>query len=130
MLPILLYSLNNTNSSSADSQKNEHLWLSSLKSFEILIKNDAKCLSAFTQDIIDRLLLLAQYNENMNIRLLALKCINSLALRSAPNDIMKYQRNVCKQLVKCLNDRKRLCRHTAVEARNRWYLLTTKNIEN
>ncbi len=36
---------------------------------------------------------------------------------------------VCKNLEVCLNDKKRLCRQIAVEARNRWYLLTTKNIE-
>jgi hypothetical protein len=128
MLPILLFSLN-ANSSSTDSQKTEHLWLSSLKSFEILINSDAKCLLEYIQEIIDRLIFMAQYSGNMNIRLLALKCLNSLAIKSSPNDVIKYQKNVCKKLAECLNDRKRLCRNIAVEARNRWYLLTTKNID-
>ena len=73
---------------------------------------------------------MSQYEHNMNIRMLALKCLNNLAIKSQPNDIIKYQKNVCKQLIKCLDDKKRLCRQMAVEARNRWYLLTTKNIEN
>ena len=69
------------------------------------------------------------YNENMNVRLTALKCLNSLAINSSPNDIIKYQRSICKQLTNSLDDKKRLCRQMAVESRNRWYLLTTKNIE-
>lgn len=129
MLPILLYSLKTNNEESNNSKVNEHLWLSSLKSFEILINSDTKCFAAHTQEIIERLLKMSLNANNMNIRMLALKCLNSLAIRAHPNDVIKYQRLVCKQLALCLNDKKRLCRHLAVEARNRWYLLTTKNVE-
>ena len=125
MLPILLFSLNVNIASKND----EHLWISSLKSFEILINNDTKCLMPYYDEIIRRLLQMAQYNENIYVRLTALKCLNSLAIKSSPNDIIKYQRLICKQLVNCLDDKKRLCRQMAVESRNRWYLLTTKNIE-
>jgi hypothetical protein len=125
MLPILLFSLN----VDITSKNNEHLWISSLKSFEILINNDSKCLMQYYEEIIDRLLIMVQYNENMNVRLTALKCLNSLAINSSPNDIIKYQRSICKQLTNCLDDKKRQCRQMAVESRNRWYLLTTKNIE-
>ena len=129
MLPILLYSLNSTTSSD-DNKSNEHLWHSSLKSFEILINSDINCFILHIQEIIDRLLFMSQYEHNMSIRMLGLKCLNKLSVKLQPNDIIIYQKNICKQLVKCLNDKKRLCRQMAVEARNRWYLLSTQNIEN
>ena len=131
MLPILLYSLS---SNGADKQTDERIYLSSLRSFEILLHeslaNEKSFLLAYTQEIIERLLLMCRYEQSMTIRLLALQCLNNLAINLEPNKIVKYQRDVCKRLEACLNDRKRLCRRAAVETRNRWFLLTTKNLEN
>jgi hypothetical protein len=131
MMPVLLYSLNNIN------MKNEDLWTSSLKSFEILINEGntseddehSKYFLGYLNDIVTKLLTMSRYEENMNIRVLALNCINKMAIRIAPNKLIKMQRLVCKQLEKCLNDKKRVCRQIAVEARNRWFLLTTKTNE-
>ena len=125
MYSILLYSLDSSN----DRKSNEHLCHSSLKSIEMLINSDINFFLSHIQEIIVRLLSMSQYEYNMNIRMLALKCITDLAIKSQPNDIIKYQKNVCRQLIKCLGDKKRICRQIAVEARNRWYLLTTKNID-
>ncbi len=123
-MPMLLYSLNNM------SLKNEQLWLNSLKSFEILInetqKDEGQYFIDYLPQVLDKLLTMCCYEANMNIRLLALKCVNNMAIYLAPNKLIKSQRYVCKQLEKCLNDRKRLCRQMAVEARNRWFLITTK----
>lgn len=128
MLPILLYSLSNTNN------LEEKLCLSSLNSFEILLqeslKNEDSYLLTYTEEIIEKLILMTTYEKNMDIRLLALKCLNNLATYLPPNKIIKHQKYVCKQLEKCLSDKKRLCRQKAVETRNRWFLLTTKNTDN
>jgi DNA repair/transcription protein MET18/MMS19 len=137
MLPILLFSLNNN---TADQQRqqsqttdDDRIYLSSLKSFEILLheslSNENAYLLAYTQEIVERLLTMCRYERSMEIRLLALKCLNNLAVHLEPNKIVKFQREVCKRLESCLNDRKRLCRRQAVETRNRWFLLTTKNID-
>lgn len=127
MMPVLLYSLNNIN------VKNESLWLSSLKSFEILINetldDNGQYFLEFTSEVIEKLLKMCRYEDNLCIRLLALKCINNLALNLAPNKIIKHQKFVCKQLLPCLSDKKRVCRQVAVEARNRWYLITTRTNE-
>lgn len=40
---------------------------------------------------------------------------------------MKYQKNVVRNIEGCLNDKKRLVRQKAVAARNKWYLLSTKD---
>jgi hypothetical protein len=128
MIPVILYSLNNIEN------EDEKVLFSSLKSFEILLfetlQKENQQLESYTQDILKKLILLCNYKKNMEIRLLALKCINNLALTLPPNKIIQYQKHVCHKLEPCLSDKKRLCRQKAVEARNRWYLLTTKNVEN
>ncbi len=129
MMPVLLYSLNTTDIC------NEQLWLHSLKSFELLIDDAARpdhsLFLEFTAPVLERLLKLCTYQANMQVRLLALRCVNNLAKSVSPARIIKSQKTVCRQLEACLNDRKRLCRQMAVEARNRWFLITTKtNQEN
>lgn len=127
MMPVLLYSLTQTET------KNKTLLHISLKSFEILInelsKDNRKNLLEFIDQILENLLVICLYKEDMQIRFLALKCINNLAINISPNKIIKYQKSVCKQLGKCLSDKKRICRQLAVEARNRWFLITTKTNE-
>ncbi len=134
MMPILLYSL------STSEICNEQLWLSSLKSLELLIdeaaqKNNRPDRQAhfleFTTPVLERLLKVCNHQANMEVRLLALGCVNNLGKNVAPAMIIKNQKMVCRQLEACLNDRKRLCRQMAVEARNRWFLISTKvNQEN
>ena len=127
MLPMLLFSLNSTD------LVNEQLWLSSLKSFEILINESNPAedhyLLPYTAEILDRLLFMANYERNMDIRITALRSICGIASNLSPNKIIQRQKFVCKQLEKSLNDKKRLCRQLAVEGRNRWFLLATKNGE-
>lgn len=128
-MPVLLYSLNNIEA------KNEQLCMNSLKSFELLIKESVQETTGqyflqFIDQVLERLLNMCLYKESMNIRLLALKCVNNLALNFAPNKLIKNQRVVCKGLELCLNDKKRVCRQLAVEARNRWFLIATKTNES
>jgi hypothetical protein len=40
--------------------------------------------------------------------------------------MIKYQKEVTKNLLECLDDPKRIVRQKSVVARNKWYLLTTK----
>jgi DNA-binding phage protein len=75
MLPILIYSLNMTCAS-----WDEEIWLSSLNSLKVLIKdnlnNENQYFLSHIEEIIERLLLMSQFETNMNIRLLALECMN------------------------------------------------------
>ena len=118
MLPIILYTLSNAE------QADEKVYLSSLMLFEILLyetfQKENKFLESYTQDILKKLIFMCQYKNNMNIRLLALKCLNEWATNSPPNKIIHYQKHVCKSLEPCLSDKKRICRQKAVEARNKW----------
>ena len=130
MLPILLYSL-------SDSQQlDENICLSSLRSFDLVVREsssggtDEAYFLSYTSEILSKMLAMSSYTRNMEIRLLALTCVNNLAKRLAPDQIIKHQKWVCRELDKSLCDHKRLCRQMAVQARNRWYLLSTKNSEH
>ena len=60
MLPMLVYSLNNT-------QGNENLWFCSLKSLDDLISQsspDAR-LNEYLKEILDKLFQLSKYKDNM-----------------------------------------------------------------
>jgi hypothetical protein len=122
---MLVYSLNNN-------QGDENLWLCSLKSLEDLITQSISSTSQdnylieYLNEILEKLFQLSKYQDNMEIRILALNCILKLTNLNA-NLIIKYQRNVVRSIESCLNDKKRLVRQKAVAARNKWYLLTTKD---
>jgi hypothetical protein len=127
MLPIILYSL--TNSKNIE----ESFIVSSIKSLQLLLnetfESEEKLYNSYCEEILKRLVSLCRYEKNMEVRLISLKCLNNMALIFQPNNLIKYQRFVCKELELCLNDKKRLCRQIAVEARNRWFLLSTKSKE-
>ena len=57
--------------------------------------------------------------------MLALDCILKLTNLNA-NILIKFQRDVVRNIEPCLMDKKRLVRQKAVVARNKWYLITTK----
>ena len=127
MLPILLYALSNTNNGG-----DEQLLFSSLRSLELFIQESAQTENeyfiAHISDIVSKLIDMCKYEANLDIRLLSLKCMNTLATNVSPNRLIQYQKLVCKQLEPCLSDKKRICRQMAVAARNKWFLLTTKNL--
>ena len=118
MIPIILYTLSFTENA------DEKVCLSSLMSFEMLLyeafQNENKFLESYTDEILKKLIFMCQYKNSMNIRLMALNCLNDLATKFLPNKIIHYQKHVCKSLEPCLSDKKRLCRQKAVEARNKW----------
>lgn len=130
MLPILLYSMSDTK------ELDQSLCISSLKSFDLVIRDlssdgaEHEFILTYITEILSKMLAMSTYEANMEIRLLALTCVNNLAVSLPPDRIIKHQKWVCRELDKSLRDRKRLCRQMAVQARNRWFLLSTKNNEH
>lgn len=130
MLPILLYSLNDSK------QLDENICLSSLRSFDLVVREsssggaDEAFFLAYLNEILSKMFAMSAYAANMEIRLLALTCINNLAAKLAPDQLIKYQKWVCRELERSLGDHKRVCRQMAVQARNRWFLLSTKSSEH
>lgn len=76
----------------------EKITILSLKSFELILNNQGleNLNGYFTNcvgDILNKLIAMCKYEQNMNIRLLALKCLNEISCNLPPNKIIQYQRN-------------------------------------
>jgi DNA repair/transcription protein MET18/MMS19 len=121
MLPILVFSLSSCNSDS--------LKLCSLKSINDLLGNQSgqsNPLEEYTDEILIHLYALSKYKSSMKIRVLSIGCLVRLSDLN-PRFVIKYQRDVYKNLEACLDDPKRLVRQKAVLARNKWCLLSTRS---
>jgi hypothetical protein len=93
MLPIIIFTL----SINIEQDNQEKISILSLKSFELILNNEAlnNLNGYFTNcvgDILSKLIAMCKYDKNMNIRLLALKCLNEISYNLPPNKIIQYQR--------------------------------------
>ncbi|XP_063290261.1 MMS19 nucleotide excision repair protein homolog isoform X1 [Pelobates fuscus] len=95
--------------------------LSTLTCLEPLLLDAAEILSVHIDTLITKLLCLSS-SPAMAVRITALKCM--LALTKLPlHMLLPYKQQVIRALVKPLDDKKRLVRKEAVEARCQWFLL-------
>uniref|UniRef100_A0A8C5Q3D9 MMS19 nucleotide excision repair protein n=1 Tax=Leptobrachium leishanense TaxID=445787 RepID=A0A8C5Q3D9_9ANUR len=95
--------------------------LSTLTCLEPLLLEAADILSVHMDTLITKLLSLSS-SPAMAVRITALKCM--LALTKLPlHMLMPYKQQVIRALAKPLDDKKRLVRKEAVEARCQWFLL-------
>lgn len=113
LLPLFIRSLD---------QENPLMYLSTLETLHGLISEASEVVAQQVTSMIPALLRLSQYKANMKVRIAALKCIKSLTKLSS-HYVLPYKSEVIKKLAVSLDDRKRLVRKEAVEARCRWYLL-------
>ncbi|KAI9275582.1 RNAPII transcription regulator C-terminal-domain-containing protein [Phascolomyces articulosus] len=100
------------------------LKVSTLDTFRLAIADAPDAIAPHVRSIIPALLeLLDTTNQQnpMDVRIAVLKCLAQFPL-GLTNDILQpHARFVTKQLVKPLDDRKRLVRKEAVECRAKWY---------
>ncbi|XP_069610135.1 MMS19 nucleotide excision repair protein homolog isoform X2 [Ranitomeya imitator] len=95
--------------------------LSTLTCLEPLLLDAAEILRVHTDTFISKLLRLTS-SPSMAVRITALKCI--LALTKLPlHMLLPYKQQVIRALAKPLDDKKRLVRKEAVEARCQWFLI-------
>ncbi|XP_056386832.1 MMS19 nucleotide excision repair protein homolog [Hyla sarda] len=95
--------------------------LSTLTCLEPLLLDAAEILNVHIDTLISRLLCLTS-SPSMAVRITALKC--TLALTKLPLPLLlPYKQQVIRALGKPLDDKKRLVRKEAVEARCQWFLL-------
>lgn len=72
---------------------------------------------------IDQCLRLSSEASSMKIRMSALRCLVQASTSLPVEDLMPHQDKVTLGLVPCLDDKKRLVRKYATQARTRWYLV-------
>ncbi|XP_044152492.1 MMS19 nucleotide excision repair protein homolog [Bufo gargarizans] len=95
--------------------------LSTLTCLEPLLLDAADILSVHIDTLISRLLRLT-CSPSMAVRITALKCMLALPKLPLPM-LLPYKQQVIRALAKPLDDKKRLVRKEAVEARCQWFLL-------
>ncbi|XP_018400128.1 PREDICTED: MMS19 nucleotide excision repair protein homolog [Cyphomyrmex costatus] len=112
LVPLLIESL---------SLSNEHLVLWALKSFKLLLDTKHDVFSDKLQCVIPRLMQLSLHRI-MGIRIAVLECLAHYA--NYPTILINpYKQTVLDKLGVIIDDRKRLVRKAAVNARTRWYLV-------
>lgn len=100
------------------------MYLSTLETLHELISEASDLVAPQITSMVPALLKLSQYQPKMKVRIAALKCLK--ALTQLPHHfVFPYKSDVIRQLATCLNDKKRLVRKEAVDARCSWFLLGT-----
>lgn len=116
LLPLLLHSL---------SVPDSELRAATVKTFEIAASEAPKVVSEHIGTLIPRLLPLTR-PDNINImkvRVSALRCLARIPETVRYDQLHPYKQSVIRDLLKTLDDPKRLVRQEAVVCRNRWFML-------
>ncbi|XP_066900751.1 MMS19 nucleotide excision repair protein homolog isoform X2 [Halyomorpha halys] len=96
--------------------------LAILETLSSLLEAGVDVLGTLAETFIPRFILLAQTSSYMDVRKEALNCIY-LYGKYDSMDMLPYKNKVLAGLQKCLDDKKRLVRQSAVKARTRWFLI-------
>ncbi|CAH1391548.1 unnamed protein product [Nezara viridula] len=96
--------------------------LAILETLSSLLEAGVEVLCTLAESFIPRFILLAQTSSYMAVRQEALNCIY-LYGKYDSMDMLPYKTKVLAGLQKCLDDKKRLVRQSAVKARTRWFLI-------
>ncbi|XP_044262588.1 MMS19 nucleotide excision repair protein homolog [Tribolium madens] len=72
---------------------------------------------------LTRFLKLTTYDNSMKVRILALQCLQEVTSQFPFSKLLPHKNDVLKVLGKVLDDKKRIVRKEAVEARSMWFLL-------
>ncbi|XP_050295403.1 MMS19 nucleotide excision repair protein homolog [Anthonomus grandis grandis] len=87
------------------------------------VQQNEKVIEDNLEDILFRILNLANFQASMNVRIAALKCLGQMTLRYKIYQLLPFKERVLSQLSECLDDKKRLVRREAMECRCLWFFL-------
>ncbi|XP_064631071.1 MMS19 nucleotide excision repair protein homolog [Lineus longissimus] len=99
-----------------------NLWLSTLNTLYDLIHDAPEVLTSYVDSLIPLMLKLAKYQDSMKVRISSLQCLGMLTTLPI-HKLVPHQRVVTRDLAAVLDDKKRLVRKEAVQARGEWFLL-------
>nr|BAM18699.1 unknown unsecreted protein [Papilio xuthus] len=75
------------------------------------------------QTILPRLIKLSTYVKSMDVRIKSLQCLFEIAKVYPTSVLLPYKQDVLLDIAPSLDDKKRLVRNMAVQARTRWFLV-------
>jgi len=88
-----------------------------------LIQNKEPLAEEHLQEFLPRFLKLATFQPSMHVRIKALQCIQHYTTGYPVYKLLPLKQDVIHSLARCLDDKKRLVRKEAVEARISWFML-------
>lgn len=112
MLPIIV----------ALSSHDSNLVKSTLTVAQDIVPNAQDLVVQHLGSFIHALLRLTRF-QSANVRIVALECLASIALKGKPNVLRPFKPSVVKELSTALDDKKRLVRRNAVDCREKWYVI-------
>lgn len=112
MLPIIV----------ALSSHDSNLIKSTLTVAQDIVPNAQDLVVQHLGSFIHALLRLTRFHS-ANVRIIALECLASIALKGKPDVLRPFKPSVVKELSTALDDKKRLVRKNAVDCREKWYVI-------
>lgn len=112
MLPII----------AALSSHDSNLVQSTLTVAQDIVPNAQDLVVQHLGSFIHALLRLTRF-QSANVRIAALECLASIALKGKPDVLRPFKPSVVKELSAALDDKKRLVRRNAVDCREKWYVI-------
>ncbi|KAM4624221.1 MMS19 nucleotide excision repair protein homolog [Polymixia lowei] len=103
------------------SASDEGVQLSTLSCLQPLLLEPPPALVRQLEALVTRLLALTS-SKTMNVRIASLRCVYALS-HFPEHEVMPFRARVLRALAKPLDDKKRLVRNEAVQARGEWFML-------
>ncbi|XP_057663070.1 MMS19 nucleotide excision repair protein [Diorhabda carinulata] len=94
-----------------------------LKITNTICNNNSALIEQHLEDFLDRILKLTQFQLSLLVRRAALQCLITFTTTFPVYKLLPFKLKVLRQLGLCVDDKKRLVRKDAMEARSLWFLL-------
>ncbi|VEN42211.1 unnamed protein product [Callosobruchus maculatus] len=94
-----------------------------LRSLKRIVKDDSKAIDSSLDDFLMRVLKLTTFKDSMDVRIEALQCLSVMTTVFPVYKLLPHKNTVIHYLAGCIDDRKRLVRKEAMDARSLWFLL-------
>ncbi|CAH1154680.1 unnamed protein product [Phaedon cochleariae] len=94
-----------------------------LKIIKDTLLNDSALIEDHLEDYLTRILRLTSFKNSMQVRIKAIQCLVHFTSLFPLYKLIPFKSKVLQCLSDCIDDRKRLVRREAVEARSLWFLM-------
>nr|CAI5857933.1 unnamed protein product [Callosobruchus analis] len=94
-----------------------------LRCLKQIINDDCKAIDSNLDDFLMRVLKLTTFKTSMDVRIEALQCLSVMTIAFPVYKLLPHKNVVIHYLAGCIDDRKRLVRKEAMDARSLWFLL-------
>nr|CAH7735477.1 unnamed protein product [Callosobruchus chinensis] len=94
-----------------------------LRCLKRIINDDSEAIDSTLDDFLTRVLKLTTFKNSMDVRIEALQCLSTMTTAFPVYKLLPHKNTVTHYLAGCIDDKKRLVRKEAMDARSLWFLL-------